>query len=128
MGFVKPRIFTAALAVTLAAALGALTGGWNAACGQSDTGRTWTYTWSAPTTGAPVAWYQAQCVANSRDTTVIDDLHTTSVTVPVDLGSDYKIRVRAFNAVGEPGPFSAWSIMETAEEAPPTNESGTAGR
>ncbi len=128
MAITKPRFFGLALAAALAAVLGALSGGWNAAYGQADTGRTWTYTWQAPTSGAPVAWYQAQCVANGRDTTVIDNLHTTTVTVPVDLGSDYMIRVRAFNAIGQPGPYSGWSVMETAEEAPPTNESGTAGK
>ena len=128
MDIAKARFRCLAAAGTLAAALALVSGGRNVAFGQSDVDRTWTYEWAAPTTGSAPAWYQAELLTNSRDTTVIDRLPGATVTVPVVLGNDYQLRVRAYSAAGVPGPYSSWSAMETAEEAPPTNESGAASR
>lgn len=125
MDATRKKFFVLAAAGTLAAVLGVLIGGRNLAHGQAQTTGTWTYRWTAPTTGAPVHHYRVQCVANGRDTTVIDPVFGTSVDITVELGKDYKVRVRGFGGTGLPGPYSPWSLMETFEEAPPTNTSGS---
>lgn len=125
MGAPRKNFFTLAAAGTLAAVLGAFTGGQDPAHGQAETTGIWTYRWTAPTSGAPVAYYDVQFVANGRDTTVLNRVGGTTVHISVDLGSDYMLRVRAFNSANRPGPYSAWSVMETFEEAPPTNTSGS---
>ena len=127
MAAARPRYFclAGALAFTAALAAGSLLVGSGQA--QSTDGHTWTYRWTEPPDGAPVAWYQVQLVTNGRDTTVIDRVAGTTVHIAVVLGNDYKIRVRGYTAAGVPGRYSDWSLMETFEQDPPTNESGTAG-
>ena len=122
------RIFCLLAAATLAAALGVVCGGRNVALGQADAGTTWDYEWYAPTTGSPVAYYRVQYVVNLTDTLHIERVAATRVSIPVVLGNDYKVRVMAFDASNRPGPWSDWSVMETFEEDPPSNQSGSAGR
>lgn len=122
------RIFCLLAAATLAAVLGLVSGGRNVALGQADTGSTWTYEWTAPTTGSPAAYYLVEIVVNNVDTIHFERVAATRVDVPVELGSDYKVRVMAFDASDRPGPYSGWSQMETFEEDPPSNQSGSAGR
>ncbi|MFO7610437.1 MAG: hypothetical protein R6X35_14825 [Candidatus Krumholzibacteriia bacterium] len=125
MASTRKKIIVLAAAGTLAAVLAVLLVGRNQAHGQAQATGTWTYRWAAPTTGAPVDHYQVQLVANGRDTTVIDRVAETTVNIPVELGKDYMVRVRGVDGAGRVGPYSAWSLMETFEESPPTNTSGS---
>ena len=123
MAATKSRIFCLAVAGTLAALLGVYAGGWNAAWGQSEPVHNWTYTWTAPTTGSPVAYYVVEYSVNGVVTRV-DRVAGTSFTIPVELGNDYDLKVAAVDALGRMGPFSTPAGAETFENDPPTNESG----
>ncbi len=125
MGATKSRFFCLAGAATLAALLVVFAGGRNAARGQADADHFWTYRWTAPTTGSPVAYYVVEYVTNGRDTTRIDRVAGLSVNIPVELGNDYVVLVAGVDAAGRMGPFSVPSIGETFEEDPPTNTSGS---
>ena len=122
------RIFCLLAAATLAAVLGLASSGRNVALGQADSASIWNYEWDAPTSGAPVAYYCVEYVVNETDTFRIDRVAATRVSIPVVLGNDYEVRVMAFNASDVPGPWSATSHMETFEEIPPSNQTGSAGR
>lgn len=120
----KVKYFALAGAVALSGALGMLAAGTNPAMGQDEDATVWTYEWTAPTTGAPVAWYLVEVVANQRDTLRIDRVADTQVAIPVTMGQDYAVRVAAFDALGRRGPWSPWSMLESCEQPFPTNNSG----
>ena len=123
MAATRTRIFCLAAAATLAAVLGVVSAGRNVALGQSNVAHTWTYSWNAPTVRPDlVNWYYVEYVVNNRDTLLIDRIAETRVVIPVELGKDYKVRVRAHETADRFGPWSDWSVMETFEEDPPSNE------
>lgn len=123
MAATRTKKISLAAAATLAAVLGVVGAGRFVAFGQSNVAHTWTYSWNAPTVRPDlVNWYLVEFVVNNRDTLTIDRVAETRVVIPVDLGKDYKVRVRAHVDATRYGPWSNWSVMETFEEDPPSNE------
>jgi len=77
------------------------------------------FTWTAPTTGSPVAHYLAEVEVNERDVLVFGPLNLAEVTVPVAYGNKYRVRVAAVDAQGIQGPMSVWSEPYSPELDPP---------
>ena len=78
------------------------------------------YTWSAPTSGTPAVSYKAEVKVNDRDLLVFEGLQDESVTIPVDFGNKYLVRVAALDAQNKQGPWSDWSVAHAPELDPPS--------
>lgn len=77
------------------------------------------YSWTAPTTGAPVHHYVAEVLVNRTDTLVFDNLPTTTLQFPAKYGDDYMVRVAAVSAENRRGPWSNWSVPYMVEVETP---------
>lgn len=78
------------------------------------------YTWSAPTTGTPAVSYKAEVKVNDRDLLVFEGLQDESVSIQVDYGNKYLVRVAAIDSQNKQGPWSAWSVAYAPELDPPS--------
>lgn len=77
------------------------------------------YIWSPPETGSPVDHYIVQILINDMDIQVIDPVPLASVTIDMEYGNKYLVRVAAVDATGMVGSYSRWSMPYTPEIAPP---------
>jgi hypothetical protein len=77
------------------------------------------YSWTAPTTGAPVHHYIAEVLVNRTDTLVFDNIPTTTISFPAEYGDDYMVRVAAVSADNLQGPWSNWSAPYMVEVESP---------
>ena len=118
------KISTLVTAVALAGALGVVVGVRQCAFAQVAKPGGWTYTWTAPTTGSPVVKYAVEISMNGAVIDTIFRVGATDITIEVIYGSDYSVRVAGIDAAERWGPWSAPSVLETAEEDPPSNTSG----
>jgi hypothetical protein len=78
------------------------------------------YTWSAPSNGTPVVSYKAEVLVNDRDLLIFEGLQEEAVTIQVDFGNKYLVRVAAVDAADMQGPWSSWSLAYAPELDPPT--------
>lgn len=78
------------------------------------------YTWSAPATGSPVVSYKAEVMVNDRDLLVFEGLQDESVSIQVDYGNKYLVRVAGLDAQNKQGPWSIWSLAYAPELDPPS--------
>jgi hypothetical protein len=90
-------------------------GGLAPASAQSPPQESWHYTWTEPSGGAAVAYYVAEILVDGKETLRIDRIGETEISIPVEYGHDYEIRVAAVDESGRQGAFSAWSHRETCE-------------
>ncbi len=84
-----------------------------------DTPVTEVYTWTAPTEGTAVAYYMVQVMVNDVDTMTLDPVFSEEVSVGMQYGNKYRVRVAGVDAAGHRGPYSSWSIPYTPELDPP---------
>lgn len=121
-------ILSLAVAGTLSAVIGVVAVGGKVALGQVPSTQYegfWTYEWTAPTTGAPVAYYEAMVITNGTDTTYVPRIGEQRVQIRVHVGNDYTVLVRAYDAADRPGPWSDPSspVQDLCEFISPNNES-----
>ncbi len=87
--------------------------------GQTTT-MNFTYSWTAPTTGSPVHHYEVQRSSdNGTSWTSVTTTTTASVVLALNVGTTYLVRVRALDAQGRAGPWSASSDPNTPDAGPP---------
>ncbi|PID81940.1 hypothetical protein CSB20_00470 [bacterium DOLZORAL124_64_63] len=84
-----------------------------------DTPVTEVYTWTAPTEGTAVAYYMVQIMVNDVDIVTLDPVFSEEVSVVMQYGNKYRVRVAGVDAAGHRGPYSPWSIPYTPELDPP---------
>ena len=79
-----------------------------------------TYTWTAPTTGSPVAHYDVERSSDAGATWVAAGTPVSpSVTLTVPVLTVIIVRVRGVDATNRPGIWSATSDPYTADPGPP---------
>lgn len=77
------------------------------------------YAWTAPTEGTPVAHYTAQVLINDVDILTIEPVFSERVSIEMEYGNKYRVRVAGVDAAGVKGPYSLWSLPYTPELEPP---------
>ena len=113
------RFFRAGKLLALAGALGILFL-WPGMVGADAYSRVEeVYTWSAPRDGTPVAHYTVQILINDIDIEVIEPVFSEQVSVEMEYGNKYRVRVAGVDAAGTKGPYSIWSMPFTPELEPP---------
>ena len=118
------KISTLLTAVALVGTLGVFAGVRHCVFAQVGEAHTWQYEWTAPTTGSPAVKYAVEVSTNGSVTNTITVMDATRVTIEVQYGNDYSVRVAGIDSAERWGPWSAPSVLETFEEDPPTNTSG----
>jgi len=77
------------------------------------------YNWTAPTEGTPVAHYTVQVLINDVDILTIEPVFSETVSIEMEYGNKYRVRVAGVDAAGVKGPYSLWSLPYTPELEPP---------
>jgi len=77
------------------------------------------YVWTAPVYGSTVSYYVVQVLVNEVDTLDLDPVVARRVSVPMQYGNKYQVRVAGVDADGNQGPYSSWSFAYTPELSPP---------
>ncbi len=77
------------------------------------------YTWSAPTTGSPVAYYIVQHSVNGGAYVQVAEVGTPSYTLAADYDQEHRIRVAGVDALGRQGTFSVASEPYEPTLGPP---------
>lgn len=67
------------------------------------------YTWTAPTTGTPVAHYIVQHSVNAGEWTQIDTAGSNTYTLVASIGDSHQIRVAGVDSEARQGPYSVAS-------------------
>ena len=89
--------------------------------GAQTTTMSFTYTWTAPTTGNAAKYYEFQVSSDNglAWTSKAGNIPTNSYTVLLDVGKTWVVRVRAIDAIGQVGGWSVLSDPNTPNAGPP---------
>ena len=88
--------------------------------GGQTTTMSFTYTWTAPTTGNAVHHYEVVSSNDNGSTWTLKASPTTnSATITLAVGQTWLVRVRAVDALGQTGPWSANADPNTPNAGPP---------
>lgn len=77
------------------------------------------YSWTAPTTGSPVVFYEVQHSINNGNWTQVGTSNDNSYTLTATVGQSHRIRVRGVDDEDREGPWSEASDPYLPDVGPP---------